>query len=149
VRKVVASDGRVLEEVPPGPEVLRTLDIAPDIVERVKKSMVGVVLDKRGTGRKAALPEASGIVVGGKTGTAQVASKESGIKDEDHAWFAGYAPADNPQIVVAAIIENGGHGGAEAAPVVREVLMAYFGISDPPPEEKKPLKKIVRRPRSE
>jgi penicillin-binding protein 2 len=149
VRKVVASDGRVLEEFPPGPEVVRTLDIAPEVVERVKKSMVGVVLDKRGTGRKAALPEASGIVVGGKTGTAQVASKESGIKDEDHAWFAGYASADNPQIVVAAIVENGGHGGAEAAPLVREVLMAYFGISDPPPEEKKPIKKTTRRPRSE
>lgn len=149
VRKVVASDGRVLEEAPSGPEVTRTIDIPADIVEKVKKSMVGVVLDKRGTGRKAALPESSGIAVGGKTGTAQVASKESGIKDEDHAWFAGYAPADNPQIVVAAIIENGGHGGAEAAPVVQDVLSAYFGIPDPPPEEKTPPKKPVRRKRRE
>lgn len=149
VRKVVASDGRVLEEAPSGPEVTRTIDIPADIVEKVKKSMVGVVLDKRGTGRKAALPESSGIAVGGKTGTAQVASKESGIKDEDHAWFAGYAPADNPQIVVAAIIENGGHGGAEAAPVVQDVLSAYFGIPDPPPKEKAPPKKPVRRKRRE
>jgi penicillin-binding protein 2 len=147
VRKVIASDGRVLEETPPGPEGVKTIDIAPEIVERVKRSMVGVVLDKRGTGHRAALPEGSGIIVGGKTGTAQVAAKESGIKDEDHAWFAGYAPADNPQIVVATIIENGGHGGAEAAPVVNDVLAAYFGIPDPPPEEKKPAKKTTRRPR--
>jgi penicillin-binding protein 2 len=146
VRKVIASDGRVLEETPAGPEVVKTIDIAPEIVERVKRSMVGVVLDKRGTGHKAALPEGSGIIVGGKTGTAQVASKESGITDEDHAWFAGYASADNPQIVVAAIVENGGHGGAEAAPVVNDVLAAYFGIPDPPPEEKKPPKKNKRRP---
>lgn len=149
VRKVIASDGRVLEEAPPGPEVVKTIDIAPEIVESVKKSMVGVVLDKRGTGHKAALPEASGIIVGGKTGTAQVASKESGIKDEDHAWFAGYASADNPQIVVAALVENGGHGGAEAAPLVRDVLAAYFGIPDPPPEEKKPPKKNARGARRE
>jgi penicillin-binding protein 2 len=149
VRKVVTSDGRLLEEVSPGPDIVKTIDLPPDIVERVKRSMVGVVLDKRGTGHRAALPEASGILVGGKTGTAQVASKESGIKDEDHAWFAGYAPADNPQIVVAAIIENGGHGGAEAAPIVQDVLAAYFGIPDPPPEHKEPPKKSVRRTRRE
>jgi penicillin-binding protein 2 len=149
VRKVVANDGRVLEEESGGPEIVRTIDIPPDIIEKVKRSMVGVVVDPRGTGHKAALPESSGIIVGGKTGTAQVASKESGIKDEDHAWFAGYAPADNPQIVVAAIVENGGHGGAEAAPIVQDIFAAYFGIPDPPPEEKKPPQKIARRARRE
>jgi len=140
VRKVVASDGRVLEETPAAPEVVRKLDLDPDILDKLKRSMVGVVVDKRGTGHRAALPEIHGILVGGKTGTAQVASRESGIKDEDHAWFAGYAPADNPKIVVAALVENGGHGGAEAAPIAQDVFAAYFGIPDPPPEEKTAVK---------
>jgi penicillin-binding protein 2 len=141
VRKVVASDGRVLEETPSAPDIVRKLDLDPDIMDRLKRSMVGVVEDKRGTGHRAALPEINGISVGGKTGTAQVASRESGIKDEDHAWFAGYAPADNPKIVVAALVENGGHGGAEAAPIAQDVFAAYFGIPDPPPEEKNAPKK--------
>jgi penicillin-binding protein 2 len=142
VRKVVASDGRVLEETPAAPEIVRKLDLDPQILEKLNTSMVGVVDDKRGTGHRAALPEIHGISVGGKTGTAQVASRESGIKDEDHAWFAGYAPADHPKIVVAALVENGGHGGAEAAPIAQDVLAAYFGIPDPPPEEKNAPKKM-------
>lgn len=141
VRKVAASDGRVLEETPSGPEVVRTIDIDPAILDKLKRSMVGVVEDKRGTGHRAALPEIHGISVGGKTGTAQVASKESGITDEDHAWFAGYAPADRPQIVVVALVENGGHGGAVAAPIAQDVLAAYFGIPDPPPGKKEKVKK--------
>ena len=146
VRKVVASDGRVLEEVPAAAEVVRTIDIDPAILEKLKRSMEGVVADKRGTGHRAALPEVHGISVGGKTGTAQVASKESGIKDDDHAWFAGYAPADHPQIAVVALVENGGHGGVTAAPIAQDVFAAYFGIPDPPPEPKEKVKKRVKEP---
>ena len=80
-------------------------------------------------------------MIGGKTGTAQVASRESGIKDEDHAWFAAYAPADKPQIVMAVILENGGHGGAAAAPVARKIFAAYFGV----PEEIPAVPKIRKR----
>jgi penicillin-binding protein 2 len=149
VRKVIASDGRVLEEAPSDPEIVRAIEISPTIIDKVRKSMVGVVVDPRGTGRKAALPESSGILVGGKTGTAQVASKESGLNEEDHAWFAGYAPADNPQIVVAALVENGGHGGAEAAPLVQDIFSGYFGVPDPPPEDKEPAKKRAQRRRRE
>lgn len=144
VRRVVASDGRVLEETPAAPEVIRKIDVDPAILERVKRSMVGVVEDKRGTGHKAALPETAGISVGGKTGTAQVASKESGIKDDDHAWFAGFAPADNPQIVVVALVENGGHGGAVAAPLVQDIFATYFGVPDEPVQAPQTTKKKVR-----
>jgi penicillin-binding protein 2 len=84
--------------------------------------------------------------VGGKTGTAQVASKESGVKDDDHAWFAGFAPAEDPKIVVAAILENGGHGGAAAAPVVQDLFAAYFGVPDEEPIPVDTKKKKSRRP---
>jgi penicillin-binding protein 2 len=137
VSKVVANDGRVLEERPSGPEVMRVLDIEPAILAEIKRGMIGVVEDKRGTGKRAALPQISGIAVGGKTGTAQVASRESGINQEDHAWFAGFAPVQNPKIVVVSLVENGGHGGEIAAPVTRKVMMRYFNIPEPVIEDSK------------
>jgi penicillin-binding protein 2 len=135
VSKVVANDGRILEERQNAPEVMRVLDIEPAILSEIIRGMMGVVEDKRGTGKRAALPESSGIRVGGKTGTAQVASRESGLNHEDHAWFAGFAPAENPRIIVVTLIENGGHGGEVAAPVTRKVMMKYFGIAEPSVEE--------------
>ncbi len=130
IKKVVATDGRVLEENSSDPETIRVLDIEPAILNEMRKAMVGVVDDKRGTGHRAALPKESKIVVGGKTGTAQVASRESGGKIEDHAWFAGFGPANDPQIVVVALVENGGHGGVAAAPIARQIFMQYFGIKE-------------------
>jgi peptidoglycan glycosyltransferase len=78
--------------------------------------MVQVV--NSGTGTAAAL---SGVQVAGKTGTAEVADAES------HAWFAGFAPAEAPSIVVAVIVENAGTGGSVAAPVARKVIAAALG----------------------
>jgi penicillin-binding protein 2 len=66
------------------------------------------------------------LAVAGKTGTA-----ESG-KPDPHAWFAGYAPADDPEIAMAVIVENSGEGAAFAAPLFRQVLEAYFGIEPTP-----------------
>ena len=45
---------------------------------------------------------------------------------KDHAWFVSFAPVEDPKIVVVALVENGGHGGSHAAPVVREVLKEFF-----------------------
>jgi penicillin-binding protein 2 len=87
--------------------------------------MEGVV--SVGTGVRARIP---GLVVGGKTGTAQLASNEllKGRKHDrdmrDNAWFVGFAPAE-PEIVVVALFEHGEHGNL-AAPIVRDVIKAYF-----------------------
>jgi penicillin-binding protein 2 len=62
------------------------------------------------------------IPVAGKTGTGEIPCKDS------HGWFAAYAPADDPEIAIAVVIEHGGYGGVAAAPVVRRVLEHYFGI---------------------
>lgn len=78
--------------------------------------MTGVV--KEGTGKSAAI---SGITVAGKTGTAENET------DKDHAWFVGYAPAENPQIAVAVLLEyDGGAGGSNAAPIARNIIRRYL-----------------------
>lgn len=104
------------------------LALSPETVRVVREALRNVV--EQGTGARADLGT---VPVAGKTGTAQVFKRSAGIdadrlpKDErDHAWFAGYAPADRPQIAFAVVIEHGGHGGTSAAPVVRAVLEAFF-----------------------
>jgi penicillin-binding protein 2 len=67
--------------------------------------------------------------VAGKTGTAQVVGKQSGLSGKefkDNAWFVSFAPYRNPEIVVAAFIENGGWGAEAAAPVAHAVLETYY-----------------------
>ena len=82
----------------------------------VKDMMIGVV--EEGTGTSARI---SGITVAGKTGTAET---DSG---KDHSWFVGYAPAENPTICVAVLLENNGTpGGATAAPIARNIMRRFL-----------------------
>jgi len=97
-------------------------------IGKVVSGMYGVV-NEGGTGVRARIP---GIDVCGKTGSAQLVSNaaiKAGFKVaedmKDNAWFVGFAPRDNPEIVVATLFENGVHGQL-AAPIVRDVLKAYF-----------------------
>jgi penicillin-binding protein 2 len=97
------------------------LDIAEGNLEILRQAMREVVGAEHGTGRAAALP---GIEVCGKTGTAQ------NPHGDDHAWFVCFAPYQEPEIAVCVMVENGGHGSSVAAPVARDVLAHYFGLSD-------------------
>lgn len=127
VRRIVHEDGTA-EEIPD--EVRVSLDFRPDTVRFLRRALSGAVNDY-GTGGAAKLP---GIEVGGKTGTAQVAGmKGKRVQSEDlpyelrdHAWFVGFAPVQDPEIAVVALLEHGGHGGSTAAPVVRAVMREYF-----------------------
>lgn len=98
-----------------------------DNVQKIISGMYGVV-NEGGTGAPAHLPN---VNVCGKTGTAQLASNELlkgtrlGLTMKDNAWFVGFAPREAPEIVVVALFENGEHG-PRAAPIVRDVLKAYF-----------------------
>jgi len=86
------------------------------------------VVNEGGTGGRAIIP---GIQVCGKTGTAQLASNavlkgtKLGKTMKNNAWFVGFAPMESPEIVVAVLWE-GGEEGPLAAPIVRDVLKAYF-----------------------
>ncbi len=99
----------------------------PENVKTVVDGMYGVV-NEGGTGVRAALPH---LDVCGKTGSSQLASNDflkagGASKDlKDNAWFVGFAPRDNPEIVVVALWEHGEHGQFAAA-IVRDVIKAHF-----------------------
>jgi penicillin-binding protein 2 len=99
------------------PEKIGRLPFSPSTLRILQRAMIGVVNEPVGTGYLAHIPD---ITVAGKTGTAQNPHGEA------HAWFVGYAPAENPQIVVVVLIENAGHGGTFSAPVAKKIMEAFF-----------------------
>lgn len=113
VDEVRSYNGAIVEKTSPS-EWLRPISAA--MAATLKSLMVQAV--KSGTGTAASI---SGVQVAGKTGTAEVATGDS------HAWFAGFAPADDPQVAVVVIVENGGSGGSVAAPVAKQVIAAALG----------------------
>jgi len=105
--------------------------ISEDTTEQVTRGMFGVVNEAGGTAHGAHL---EGIEFCGKTGSAQVISNEGksragghlGKELADNAWFVGFAPRRNPEIVVAVLVEHGVHGATAAAPVARDIIKAYY-----------------------
>lgn len=143
--------GEIIERFTP--QEIGRVPVSPVNMKILQDGLKGVVNEHGGTGWTARLP---GIEVAGKTGTAQVIRlkentprkkpKDTPYEQRDHAWFVGYAPAENPQIAVAVIVEHGGFGSEAAAPVAREVIRAYLKKSagkpvvntGPKPEAKTP-----------
>jgi penicillin-binding protein 2 len=83
----------------------------------IAEGMRRAVMEQGGTAGLARIP---GVSVAGKTGTAQ------NPHGEDHAWFVGFAPADQPKIAVAVLVENAGFGGTIAAPIAGYVMEKYL-----------------------
>ncbi len=105
------------------------LPIQPESARKIRAGMWDSV-NSYGTGAAAALP---GLDICGKTGTVQIISaqtKKEISKDlqdfENHAWFAGFASRDNPEVAVVVFLEHGGGGGAAAAPMAKEMFRAYY-----------------------
>jgi len=119
--------------------VLRKLDVKREHLAVVKQALVGV--NKEGTGAGAFA--GARYLSGGKTGTAQLVGIKQGEKYvesrvqehlRDHSLFIVYAPADDPQIALAVIVENAGFGARAAAPLARKVLDYYLLGKLPEPE---------------
>ncbi len=111
--------------------------IPPEKLAIVKGGMWAVVNEPGGTAYGS---RAQGIEMGGKTGTAQVVGHDTTVKAgadksklDTHAWFMGFAPVSDPQIVVVVFVENGGHGNLAAAPLAKALVEARFGTSRPAP----------------
>lgn len=82
----------------------------------LKRALVGVI--EHGTARVCQIP---GIIWAGKTGSAEHRRREL-----THSWFVGFAPADDPKIAVAVLVESAGHGSDVAAPIARDIVKAYL-----------------------
>jgi penicillin-binding protein 2 len=122
VRQVQTLSGEVVYTYSPRAKDL--LKLGSVTREELKEGMIGVVSSKNGTGGAAGLDN---VKVAGKTGTAQWGPKK---RERTAAWFAGFAPADNPQYAFAAIYEGAvgesAHGGSTAAPMIGDLLRVLF-----------------------
>lgn len=133
VERVSAPDGTVVEEFQP--RVRRRVHVDPQHLAFVIDSLFGVVNDEHGTAHEARLSHPGDVTIAGKTGTAQLGGR---IRSEDeasraeyerraHAWFAGFAPVENPEVAIVVLVEHGGSGGRFAAPIAIQILQEYLG----------------------
>jgi len=139
VRKIIDQEGKILKEN--FPQVVRDLTelqktgvkVSPATFKLVKEGMKRVANGDHGTARWWKIP---GVPMAGKTGTAQVMGFSADqiyasctsrpIHMRHHGWFVAWAPADNPEITVAVLAEHSCHGNTGAAPIVRDIVQAYF-----------------------
>lgn len=117
VRRIVGPDGSTVKEFKP--ELLSTLDVSPSVLKLVQDGLHDVT--KYGTARSAF--QGFPIDIAGKTGTAE------NSHGRDHGWFVAYGPFENPSIVVAVIVEQGGFGSQSAVPIGRKILEAAFKVN--------------------
>ncbi len=129
VSRVEGPDGAVIQSFPP--TVRRQVHVTREHLAMINSGLAGVVAELHGTAHAAQVAE---VDIAGKTGTAQVSrivrdptdSHRVWSAQRDHAWFAGFAPAVNPEIAVVFLVEHGGSGGHEAAPLMTQVVREYF-----------------------
>ncbi|MDK2821087.1 MAG: penicillin-binding protein [Clostridia bacterium] len=110
VKNITNPEGKLIWKARPRPYQIVT---RKDVAQKIKEAMIATV--NEGTATAAALPN---IKVAAKTGSAQNPHGKA------HAWLIAFAPAEDPEIAVAVIVENGGSGGVAAAPIARQVMAA-------------------------
>jgi penicillin-binding protein 2 len=150
VKKIEMADGRVLKSFEP--EQKSRIPVSQKNIDILSYAFWGVVNEKGGTGYALKRKEED---VCGKTGTAQVVGlpdddkarkrKILSAKYRDHALFVCYAPYKNPEIAIAVIAENAGHGGAVAAPIARKIIDAYFERKNSEHKKSQPLVAVSQR----
>ncbi len=138
VRALVDPETKQVDEKPP--VGLPTVELGhPENWEIIVDAMVAVTSGPRGTAQR--IGRGAAYSIAGKTGTAQVFSvgqtekyneKEVADRLRDHALFIAFAPADDPKLAVAVLVENGGFGASAAAPIARAIFDAYL-VKDAPP----------------
>jgi len=131
VLRIEDVDGKVVKEF--APEVRGRPELKASTRQTVLKGLLAAVNEPYGTAYLSRNPD---VQVAGKTGTAQVVklgatrlkADQVGYFQRDHAWFAAFAPADDPQIVVVVLNEHSGFGGVKAAPTAAALIRAYFEL---------------------
>lgn len=144
---VIANGGRLVQPhiarfvsgKPVPYEIPRSLGLKPSTLAAIRKGLF-MAVNSGGSARRAQI---SDLIVAGKTGSAQVVSSSKLKKDIDtiqpRAWFAGFAPLENPRIALAVLVDHGGSGGAAAAPVALAIFEKFFGRT---PAEAAPAKRV-------
>lgn len=126
VQKIISATGETVEEF--RPQLLSTVTLSPDTLAETRKAMM-TVTDPGGTAYSLFKHFPSNIKVGAKTGTAQP-GRVGYVKNKDFdGLFIAFAPADNPQIAFAGVIEHGWSGSGSIGLVAKAVFEAYFNIS--------------------
>jgi penicillin-binding protein 2 len=131
VKKVAGHDGRVIKDFTADRAPGKKVPVSAETLAVLREALRGVVAEAGGTARSLSWND---FEIAGKTGTAQVVAMKERIdniekipyKYRDHAWFAGFAPYNDPKIAVAVIVEHGGFGSRAAAPVALEVIGSYL-----------------------
>ncbi len=135
IEEILDADGKVTKAFEPivDGQALGT----PQSLALIQAGMVAAVNTPHGT---AGVAQMNTVLVGAKTGTAQVVKlaqykhlqeKDIPYKYRDHAWFTCFAPADKPEIAVTVLVEHGLHGASGAGPVARRILEEYFKVFHP------------------
>jgi len=150
IKSIETMDGRVIRSFEP--EQKGKIPISQKNMEILRYALWGVVNENGGTGYALRRKEAD---VCGKTGTSQVIGlpedekarkrKINLARFRDHALFVCFAPYKNPEIAVAVIVENAGHGGSVAAPIARKIIDAYFERKNKIPGKHQPLLAVNRK----
>ncbi|MGF1464538.1 MAG: penicillin-binding protein 2 [Sandaracinaceae bacterium] len=134
IERVAGPDGALLGAF--APQVRRRVALDPEHLELVREGLVGVVNASNGTAHEALedLDAEAPVTMAGKTGTAQVSRRvrrgetagRAAYLRRAHAWFAGFAPADAPEVAIVVLVEHGGPGGRYAAPIAIRILQEYL-----------------------
>lgn len=139
VKEILAAEGAQPEVH--GVQVDGVLGVSEEHLAIIREGLIDVVNAPDGTASNARQDD---IVLAGKTGTAEAAEWRAGADAkmatwlaEDHAWFAAYAPADDPQVVVVVFVEHGGAGSKRAAPIAVNIIRSWMSLGIYKPKAQK------------
>ena len=115
-KAIVSPSGEVVQRI--APHAAAKVPVRPQVLTFLRSALRGVVTSGTGRGAFAGFP----VPVAGKTGTGEVYGKQA------TAWFSSFAPADRPQYAVSVVVSQGGTGASTAAPIVRAIYSAIYGV---------------------
>ncbi|MBS1121664.1 MAG: penicillin-binding protein 2 [Deltaproteobacteria bacterium] len=148
VERIEASDGRLIASYQP--TIAREIKTPPDALDTWRRGMWKATNQAGGSAFDHG--HVSIVTVSGKTGTAEIRTKQHKKEDDErdvegwhptrsHAWFAGWAPAEDPEIAIVVFVEHGGSGGRIAWPIAKQILESYYTKIHPLPaaDSKQPV----------
>ena len=150
LKQIRSAEDRLIKDTET--EIVNRLTFSQKTMALVHQGLYNVVNGEKGTARGSKFP---GLSISGKTGTGQVISRKEDEDEEEiippdhlkaHAWFVAFAPAENPRIAVAVVVEHGEHGSGAAAPIAREMLKTYLLNDRTKPEAKMMAKQAKGMP---